>query len=221
MTESAHTTEKLSFIVIGLLCGACIALLLAWLTSVLIQSSEQRLDESDRAQFLDFVRVKRSEQVQRKNIKPKRPTHNQAPEVPQMAQTAQNNMADGQAVAVSALADSVATDISVGDNDFGAGIATGDGEYLPIVKVAPVYPINALQRKIEGYCVVRYSVTTSGSVRDVSVVEGHCTHDMFKSVSVDAALRFKYKPRVVNGEAIEVHGVHNRFIFKMDKQQRQ
>jgi hypothetical protein len=32
----------------------------------------------------------------------------------------------------------------------GLGIGTGDGEYLPIVKVAPIYPRRALERGITG-----------------------------------------------------------------------
>ena len=35
-------------------------------------------------------------------------------------------------------------------------------------------------------------------------------------LALDAALKFKYKPRVVNGEPMEVAGVQNRITFKID-----
>ena len=47
-----------------------------------------------------------------------------------------------------------------------SGMSSGDGEYLPIVKVAPIYPRRAQTRGISGYCIVEYTVTKSGSIRD-------------------------------------------------------
>ena len=44
------------------------------------------------------------------------------------------------------------------------GMSSGDGEYLPIVKVAPIYPRRAQTRGISGYCIVEYTVTTSGAI---------------------------------------------------------
>ena len=46
------------------------------------------------------------------------------------------------------------------------GMSSGDGEYLPIVKVAPIYPRRAQTRGISGYCIVEYTVTTTGAIRD-------------------------------------------------------
>lgn len=95
----------------------------------------------------------------------------------------------------------------------GLGGFGSDGEYLPIVKVAPKYPSRATSRGIEGYCTVEYTVTKTGETRDVTVVD--CPQSMFARPSVQAAEKFKYKPRVVDGEAIEVPGVRNRFTFQM------
>jgi protein TonB len=86
-----------------------------------------------------------------------------------------------------------------------------DGEYLPIVKVAPVYPTRALQRRLEGYVIVEFVVTANGSVRDVAVVES--SDAVFERAAIEAALKFKYKPRVVDGSPIEVAGVQNRITF--------
>ena len=36
------------------------------------------------------------------------------------------------------------------------------------------------------------------------------------AASVKAALKFKYKPRVVDGEAIEVAGVQNKFTYTLE-----
>ena len=38
-----------------------------------------------------------------------------------------------------------------------------------------------------------------------------------QKASVKAALKFKYKPRVVDGEAIEVAGVQNKFTYELEQ----
>jgi protein TonB len=97
-----------------------------------------------------------------------------------------------------------------------SGMSSGDGEYLPIVKVAPIYPRRAQTRGITGYCIVEYTVTKSGSIRDPQPVD--CSPSgVFERASVKAAEKFKYKPRVVDGDAIEVAGVQNKFTYELEQ----
>ncbi|MFT7286699.1 MAG: protein TonB [Halieaceae bacterium] len=97
-----------------------------------------------------------------------------------------------------------------------SGMSTGDGEYLPIVKVAPIYPRRAQTRGITGYCIVEYTVTKSGSIKDPVAVD--CSPSgVFDRASVKAAEKFKYKPRVVDGDAIEVAGVQNKFTYELEQ----
>lgn len=97
-----------------------------------------------------------------------------------------------------------------------SGMSSGDGEYLPIVKVAPIYPRRAQTRGISGYCIVEYTVTTSGAIRDPVAVDCQPA-GVFEKASVKASLKFKYKPRVVDGEPIEVAGVQNKFTYKLEQ----
>jgi protein TonB len=97
-----------------------------------------------------------------------------------------------------------------------SGMSSGDGEYLPIVKVAPVYPRRAQTRGISGYCIVEYTVTRNGSIRDPRAVDCQPS-GVFESASVKAAEKFKYKPRVVDGEPIEVAGVQNKFTYELEQ----
>jgi periplasmic protein TonB len=97
-----------------------------------------------------------------------------------------------------------------------SGMSSGDGEYLPIVKVAPIYPRRAQTRGISGYCIVEYTVTTTGAIRDPMAVDCQPS-GVFESASVKAAAKFKYKPRVVDGEPIEVAGVQNKFTYELEQ----
>jgi len=112
--------------------------------------------------------------------------------------------------------DNIAPTATVSVDISTSGMASGDGEYLPIVKVAPIYPRRAQTRGITGYCIVEYTVTASGAIRDPEAVDCQPS-GVFESASVKAALKFKYKPRVVDGEAIEVAGVQNKFTYELEQ----
>ncbi len=97
-----------------------------------------------------------------------------------------------------------------------SGMSSGDGEYLPIVKVAPIYPRRAQTRGISGYCIVEYVVTTTGAIRDPQTVDCQ-PKGIFERASLKASEKFKYKPRIVDGEPIEVAGVQNKFTFELEQ----
>jgi protein TonB len=204
-----HDPRYLVRIILQLVTGASAALGLAWFMHYLIQSSDLRLDQADRLMMLDFVRIKREETIQPKRRTPDRPELNKAPEIPQMSQSSAD--AGGQRLEVSAM--SAAPDIQISQG--GIGFGSGEGDYLPIVKVAPMYPHAAMIKGIQGACVVRYTVTAAGTVKDVEVIENECDSAMFYRSSIEAAKRFKYKPRVIDGVPVEVHGVYNKFFYNV------
>ena len=95
-----------------------------------------------------------------------------------------------------------------------AGMNVAEGDYLPIVRVAPVYPARALSRGLEGYVDMSFTVTTTGTVRDPIVM--YSTSSLFERAAIRAVLKFKYKPRVVDGQPVEVAGVKTRITFKIE-----
>ena len=155
--------------------------------------------------------MKKEEAVQKKERKPRKPPPPKEPP-PQMNQPPLDSATPNSEGAGMNFNADVGADIALGN---GLALESGDGEYLPIVKVAPVYPRRALQRGIEGYVIVEFIVTKQGSVRDPVVVEAN-PQGIFERAAMDAALKFKYKPRVVNGEPTEVAGVQNRITFEID-----
>ena len=89
-----------------------------------------------------------------------------------------------------------------------------NNEYLPIVKVAPVYPPKAASNCVEGWVLLEFTVTDRGWVRDAVVIEA--SHpDLFDQAAVSAALEFRYVPKVLNGAAVEVQGVRHLMRFEL------
>ncbi len=115
--------------------------------------------------------------------------------------------------------------IARGDVDIGDGldltpatISSTDGDYLPLVAIAPQYPTRAAQRGIEGWCLVSFTVDGLGNVVEDSIVVVDAEPpNIFDRSSVRAAARFKFQPRVVDGQGVEVEGVQYVFRYELEE----
>ena len=61
---------------------------------------------------------------------------------------------------------------------------------------------------------LEFIVTKTGAVINPVVLESK-PPGIFDRASMNAAVKFKYKPKVVNGEPIDVAGVRNRITFEL------
>jgi len=98
-----------------------------------------------------------------------------------------------------------------------ASIAATDGDYLPLVAIAPQYPTRAAQRGIQGWCLVSFTVDGLGNVveESIQVVDAEPAN-IFDRSSLRAAARFKFQPRVVDGEGVNVDGVQYLFRYQLE-----
>ncbi|MFT4564719.1 MAG: protein TonB [Gammaproteobacteria bacterium] len=197
---------------LGMILGATVTLTLFWVMQYLIGSAEQRFDNSVRGNFVDFVRLKKDEIIERKQLKPRKPPIPEIP--PSQPPTPKLDQPTPSAEKIAIVAVPVTTDIEL-TGGFSLGI--GEGDYLPLVKVAPIYPRRAVSRGVEGHCIVEYTVTRAGTTKDARIISDGCTSGLFESVSLAAALKFKYKPRIIDGEPVEVSGVRNKFTYELEK----
>lgn len=103
-----------------------------------------------------------------------------------------------------------------------------DGEYIPLFKVQPIYPRRAQERGTQGFALVSFTITETGTVEDAQALEGYCGDpngpesemrpcSIFNSASARAALKLKYKPKIVDGKATPVEGVLHKFTFVMEQ----
>jgi len=188
--------------------GGAVTFGLLFIMQLLIASGGGGLNEARNLRIVDFVRVDREELIERKQEKPEKP-----PEPERQPETPRNNNMDNfdNSLAVSMSTPMLSSNVSVG----GIGFGVSDGEYLPIVKVSPVYPARAASRGLEGYAIVEYTVTRAGTTRDIRVIES--SSSLFERGCVDAATKFKYKPRIIDGEQVEVPGVRNKCTFELEE----
>ena len=179
-----------------------------WVMQILIATGEGAITSKYEGRFVDFVRIKKDESLDTKNAKPKNPPE---PEEPPPEPEQQMDDIDTSMDTVSIGSVDANMDVAAGIGGFNAG----EGEYLPIVKVAPIYPNRALSRGIEGYCIIEFVVTRNGTTANGKVIE--CTSSLFAKASLKASSKFKYKPRVINGTPIDVPGVQHKITFELEK----
>ena len=98
-----------------------------------------------------------------------------------------------------------------------ASISATDGDYLPLVAIAPQYPTRAAQRGIQGWCLVSFTVDGLGNVAEETIVVVDAEPaNIFNRSSERAAARFKFQPRVVDGKGVEVAGVQYLFRYELE-----
>ncbi len=198
--------------VFRLFIGALLALPVAgglfFIMQYLIATADPKIDETKQRKLADILMPEREIET---NLKEQKPDKVDDPEEPPPDLDTPDVDMDMDVDVVN-VAPQAQVDVSIESS----GMATSDGEYLPIVKVAPIYPRRAQTRGISGYCIVEYTVTASGAIRDPKAVDCQPS-GVFESASVKAAEKFKYKPRVVDGVAIEVGGVQNKFTYELEQ----
>jgi len=188
--------------------GALITISLLWVMHYLIATGVTAFSEERTFRFVDFVRVQREERTELRDDRVERPPEPQAP--PPMQPDRQLDSMDAISTgAIGVSAPRVDHDVSLGRDGF-----FSDGEYMPIVQVAPQYPRRAAERGLEGYVTLEFTVTRQGTVRDPVVIES--TSSIFDRAAIDAVLRFRYRPRVIDGEPVEVPGVRFRITFELE-----
>ncbi len=202
------TMFRIAFVTPGAL---LVTLLLLALMVSLISIADKSLDKSERIKLPDIHMPEVEIEVQRLIEKPDKPKVDETPppDIPQQ----DFDKIDGNAAVGQIAPPGIKAKL---DLNIGAGLQASDGEYLPIVKVAPQYPRRALNRGIEGYVILEYTVTKNGTVKNPIVVESK-PQGTFDKAAIKSALRYKYKPRVVDGEPMEVHGVQTKITFQLEK----
>lgn len=204
---SAHVRILAAFVTAFFVTSA-----LLFLMQTLIETGREAITNRVAVDFAEFIRIKREEQVETREEKPQKIMPEQKPEV--VRQTVENEFDD---VGIT-IGNTAIPDIQVGNFAIGAKLGDygmSDAEYMPIVRVVPLYPRQAALLGIEGYVIVSFTVTTTGTVKDVEIVES--TNAIFNRPAIQAALKFKYKPRVLDGQPVEVHDVQTKLTFAFEE----
>lgn len=85
---------------------------------------------------------------------------------------------------------------------------------MPISGTQPSYPRRAQMQKIEGFVELEFTITKEGLVEDI-VVLNEINGDYFTDAAIRSLKRWRFKPKLVNGKAVEQRAVQ-MFEFKLN-----
>lgn len=189
--------------------GLVITLGLFLLMTTLVSGNTKGIDKGGANELQDFVRISRAESTKQKERElPKRPEPPKRPPTPQQAmqqqQVQQNAMdLDIPKIDVPLGAGGGGVFIPISGATGGGGGGFGDGEMIPIVRIEPQWPRQALIDGISGFVRLSFTVMEDGSVEPGSakVIESKPPR-LFDSSAIRAVSRWKFKPRIVDGKPV-------------------
>ena len=188
----------------AMILGVIISLALFFLMQALIDSGEQDYRASNEGQIMEFIRIKDDENLSFKDrIKPKKPTPPKEPPPPPKLIVEKQAKPTVNKIKIEIPNIDLPT-IAGGGPFLGnwQGNPLAEGDVLPIVRIDPRWPREALVKGIEGYVVVEVTIASDGSVRGASIIES-VPKRMFDRSVIRAVLKWKFKPRIINGVPVE------------------
>jgi len=90
-------------------------------------------------------------------------------------------------------------------------VSQGVSQGLLLKKVAPVYPVMAMQLRKEGVVQLLATISKTGDISNVKVLSGD---SMLARAAADAVLRWKYRPYLLNGVPVEIE-TQISIVFKV------
>ena len=200
--------------------GIAVTLTLFWLMQIMVLNSASRLKASEPLKMIEFVRLTRDTEVkERKRALPEKPPPKKEPPPPQLkteisqpdAATPRFDMPNLDFPAVSARIDGSL----LGGLQMGMGRGGPSTDLIPIFRVPPQYPMRAAKRRIEGWVRVEFTIDKEGGVIDPIVVDSS-PQGVFDRAAVKSVSRWKFKPKIIDGIAIEQRAVQ-MLEFKLTK----
>ena len=104
-------------------------------------------------------------------------------------------------LAVAAMATVLAGGASAQDAEKRLRVASDLQQAKLMNNPMPVYPVLAKRGRVEGTVRLTATISKDGSVEKVETVSGH---PILEQAALEAVRRWKYRPTVLNGEAVEV-----------------
>ncbi|MCZ4338228.1 energy transducer TonB [Shewanella colwelliana] len=92
-----------------------------------------------------------------------------------------------------------------------------NSDAYPMIQVSPQYPVSAAQDGKEGYVVVGFDISRTGRVENIKIIQAKPKR-IFNRAAIEAVKKWKYKPKLENGEAVHQLNQQVQLDFKIDQQ---
>lgn len=184
--------------------GLFVALMLFWVMHTLISGTSNIKRSDDSAVRLDFIKV---DQDELENVKKRTPPPE--PEPPEKPPPPPKITVDNPDQPVRNMPKIDMPRISLGLTSgsgpylgrWSAGDAGAEGDIIPIVRIEPQFPREALLKGINGWVEVEFTIEPDGSVSNPKVIDSQPPR-IFDRNALRAIYKWKFKPRIVDGKPV-------------------
>lgn len=194
--------------------SALITFAMFWTMHLLIEGGKYIAGQGESLATVDFVRLKKESDLEtRERKKPPKPEPPKQPPPPKMKVDTPPPDAPPTPFQMPKL--NIPTNISGGPflGSFVGGDLSGYSELIPLVRISPQYPRNAARDRIEGFVVFEVTINPDGTVRSARPIKAQ-PRGVFESAGMQAIMKWKFKPKVVDGKGVESKGIQ-QIDFKM------
>jgi protein TonB len=186
---------------------------LFWLMHAFMGAKGHGADAIEALPAIDFVRLRRDSQVETLERRKPPPPPPEQPPPPARMKVATESVQQQSAPTPFAMPN-LGLSANVGGGPFlgemggvsGASTSMFDGDIIPLQRIAPQYPREAARARITGWVQLEVTVNADGSVRSAKVTDAK-PKGLFDAAAVTAVLRWKFKPKIVNGTPVEQRGL--------------
>lgn len=201
-------------VLMGLVLGLGITFGLFILMSVLVKRDSGEFKSKNYA-AVDYGALEVERDVKRKERrapkKPPPPKEPPPPETQKVSKVTNPNM-QTMNIQLSKL------DVNVGAEGMFIGnmqqMMSQDGEAIPLVIIEPQYPRKAAMEGITGFVRFKFTVKADGYAKDVEIVDSN-PRRVFDREARRAIYKWRFKPRVVDGKAVDQPNMFYTLEFKL------
>ena len=197
-----HAARRPTIIFVALL----VNVLLFSIIQYMVGNPRLRLTDVSDFEIANFIRMQEQSREVRSRRDPKapeKPRSEQEAAMRQLARSSAGGLADLQ--------------VDIPEMDIDIGVDIGDiqiaRELTPLVRIPPEFPQRAAARGVEGYVLLRFIVTETGSVEDPEVLRAE-PPGYFETAARRAVLRWKYQPQIRDGKPTRVYAI-TRITFEL------
>jgi protein TonB len=187
---------------------------LFWFMQWMVMNNDSGLQKTSNLRQVDFIRIQKESTINKKQRRLKPKPQPEPPNKPKLAQSQPTKPLQSPAPQM----DMPNIDIPMTSPRLSANLSQAmavqkampsenpelgqpSSGLIPIVRSKPRYPLRAEARNIEGYVIVDFTVTPTGSVIDAKVREAK-PEGIFDRSALNAIVKWKFKPKIENGRAV-------------------
>ncbi|MBY0399587.1 energy transducer TonB [Myxococcota bacterium] len=179
----------------------------------LISVEAKLVSEGSTTHWLSIVKVMLPEKPKPRAGTPIRRVVNTAPPAPLPTLAALPGQSLTEGFTVREIDAGEGTDPSGNDEE---RLPSLDGDAIPLVRVEPRYPAQAMRQGREGRVLVEFTIGRSGSVEAARVIAAE-PEGVFDREALEAVRQWKYNPRIEQGRPVPQPGIRTTITFRIDQ----